>query len=317
MAMGADDFPIISYNRYRLANGGDFPFEVTEIITVKCTDSDCMDSGVLINTLVSQRTSVTSGLDHSIFIGADGLPILAYHQWGNGRLFAVKCFDAACSNSNNVASFLVRSGSPGSIDIGLQIGSDGKPVFSFLDDVDKILKMGHCETSSCVNAGNRTVTTTINEPSHNVPTGLHSSIAIGHDDLPVIAYLDYFGYYDQQFRVAKCNDKACSGGDEVITTIAVTGETTVYDVDLVIGLDGNPVVSFIPFSDRINVVKCNDPSCLGNDEIETTIINLGFTNIGEDSSMALGTDGFPGDQLLQCGRIFIKHCQMRGCFLFW
>jgi hypothetical protein len=118
----------------------------------------------------------------------------------------------------------------------------------------------------------------------------YSSIAIGTDGNPVISYAE--SAFDYELRVAKCNDPACSGQDETITTVDSTGNVFYY-TSIAIGTDGNPVIAYYYDSPNYDlmVAKCNDPACSGQDETITTVDST--NNVGQYASIAIGTDGYP------------------------
>ena len=55
----------------------------------------------------------------------------------------------------------------------------------------------------------------------------------------VISYQGDFG-----LKVVKCNDAACTGGDETITTINDFDNTTGINTSIAIGADSFPVISY-------------------------------------------------------------------------
>jgi hypothetical protein len=69
-------------------------------------------------------------------------------------------------------------------------------------------------------------------------------------------------------RVAKCNDTACSGGDETITEISShPGILDFFSTSVKIGTDSNPVFSTGECPDDgsgecvLDVVHCSEPDC--------------------------------------------------------
>ena len=116
--------------------------------------------------------------------------------------------------------------------------------------------------------------------------GRYSSLAIGADGFPVISYSDTT---NNQWKVVKCNDAACTGAGETITTI---GLGTGVGSSLTIGVDGNPVIALQTGStSTLGVAKCNDPACAGGDEQFTTLTSA--ADSGNSPSIVIGTDGNP------------------------
>jgi hypothetical protein len=77
--------------------------------------------------------------------------------------------------------------------------------------------------------------------------------------LPVIAY---HNASDNTLRVAKCNDPACSGGDEAITTVDDPANQVGWHNSIAIGSNGLPVIAYLDdTAGALKVVKCNSASC--------------------------------------------------------
>ena len=89
--------------------------------------------------------------------------------------------------------------------------------------------------------------------------GEQSSLAIGADGLPVISY---HNASDDTLRVAKCNDAACSGGNEAITTVDDPVNQVGWYNAIAIGSNGFPVIVYLDHTaGALKVVKCNSASC--------------------------------------------------------
>ena len=116
--------------------------------------------------------------------------------------------------------------------------------------------------------------------------GGYTSIAIGTDGLPVIAYLDD-GNAD--LKVAKCSNPGCTGA--ATTTIVDSLDAVGYFASIAIGTDGNPVIAYLDATaNDLKVAKCLNPACSGPSTITT--LDAGGV-VGYYASLALGTDGLP------------------------
>ncbi len=125
------------------------------------------------------------------------------------------------------------------------------------------------------------ITTIVDNPDNSV--GFESSIVIGTDTFPVISYWDE-GV--NMLKVAKCNDTACEGNDETITSVTSGGRET----SIAISQDGFPVISHRN-GDLLMVTKCNDMACAGGDELTTQVDDsLGTVRC---TSLAISGDGYP------------------------
>ena len=103
----------------------------------------------------------------------------------------------------------------------------------------------------------------------------YTSIAVGPDSLPVIAYAS-----DRSLKVVKRNDEFCAGGGETFTTVDHSELGLGYYLSMVhgadeqpnnivgthtsiaIGSDGLPVVSYHDHqAETLKVLKCGTGSC--------------------------------------------------------
>ncbi len=130
----------------------------------------------------------------------------------------------------------------------IAIGTDGLAVISYWGGpTTDNLKVAHCDDLRCSSA-------TINGVSGQC--GKHSSIAIGSDSFPLIAYAsDYNG-----FEVAHCLDTECTYWDYGLPLY-----TGIGCMSLTIGEDGYGLIvlfdSASSLSGRYRLVHCNNLNC--------------------------------------------------------
>jgi len=140
----------------------------------------------------------------------------------------------------------------------LAIGVDDLPVICYNDNIAGTLKVAKCNDSAC-NGGNETIS--IVDATAGSAGGF-CSIGIGADSLPVIAYQFFVNNSERSLKVAKCNDLACNGGDETLTTVL---DFSVTSIKLAIGSDGLPIISFynaeLTGSASLMTVHCGSPDC--------------------------------------------------------
>ena len=146
----------------------------------------------------------------------------------------------------------------------IAIGTDGNPVVSYYDNLPQgDLKVLRCNDRICDGSGD-----TINVVASSGDVGQHTSIATGTNGNPVIAYYDVTNH---DLKVARCNDKACAGSNETISTVESAGDVGEF-ASLAIGMDGNPVIAYYKRSTGdLRVAKCNDPACAGGNEKRSTV----------------------------------------------
>lgn len=149
-----------------------------------------------------------------------------------------------------------------------------------------IVALGATESAQAV--GNE-----ITSPDTAGFVGEFTSLALDADGYPVVAYralrLDPSGWMGD-LRILHCNDPACAGGDDSITTPDAGGDVTHVSVQL--DAAGFPVVAYR--DQQVAVLKllhCNDRDCAGGDESITVADANGDS--GYDVALDLDGDGFP------------------------
>ncbi len=299
IAIPADSLPVISYDS---AAGA--------LKVAKCNDIACSGGDETITTVDDPANDV--GSSSSIAIGADGRPVIAYYDFTAGALKVAKCNNASCSLTT------ITTVDDPSNDVGfspsIAIGVDGFPVVSYHDWTAGALKVAKCNDAACA-GGDETIS--VVDDFFNLQ-GVCNDIAVGADGLPVISYTDESV---GGLRVAKCNDVACSGGDEGSWLVHATPNRLLACANsIAIGADGFPVISFGNQVARFNpasflmVAKCNDPDCAGGNEVVSIVDNAG-DGVGTRNEIAIGTDGFPVvayDELFG-GDLRVAKCQNASC----
>lgn len=229
-------------------------------------------------------------------IGSDGYPIFAYQNDSAGTLWVTHCGDPAC-RAGNVTTENVA---PGGEDASITVGANGLPLISHHDGVE--LRVTRCGNLRC-SAGNATVTVD-QGPGQR---GRYSSIAIGTDGNPVIAY--QVQNASTVLRVTHCGNPTCTAGN-VANTVADAPQSGTY-AWLAIGSDGLPIMSHHDGND-LRVTQCVDIVCSSG---QTAVFADSVTETDGHTSIAVGRDGLPvisywdsnGDDL------WVTHCGTRRC----
>lgn len=265
VAIGVDGLPIVSYRD--VTNG--------DLRVVHCGNAPCTGG--------NQATTVDAtgvvGSDTAVAVGADGLAVVSYRDASNDALKVLHCGDVTCSAGNQATT--VDTGFVGS-DTSIAIGADGFPAVSYFDGGNGDLKVLHCGNAACT-AGNQATTV----DGGVAVVGYDTSIAIGTDGLPVISYYDQTNV---DLKVLHCGNAACTSGNTVSTvdSIQAVGEST----SLAIGTDGLPVVSYRDASNGdLKVLHCGNAACTAGNQ--ATGVDTATPFLGYDTSIAIGTDGFP------------------------
>jgi hypothetical protein len=272
IAIGSAGFPLVSY---RDDNNSSLKVAV-------CGDVDCSMPLITISTVDGLATN--SGIGSSIAIGADGLPVIGYLEqfFIPVELKVAKCNDAACIGGDETLTTVVNPTAISQLD--LAVGDDTFPVVAF--GLGGELKVIKCNDTACTGQNESIVTIAdLGDQGR-----LHLSIAVGVDSFPVITYFDAAA---QALKVAKCNDQACTGGDETIVTIDDPESDLSRGTSIAIGSDGFPVISYgSSTSNTLKVAKCGDISCSSLNMTVSTVDNDG-TYLASQTSIAIGSDGFP------------------------
>ncbi|MFC1720341.1 hypothetical protein ACFL00_04290 [Pseudomonadota bacterium] len=189
-------------------------------------------------------------------------------------------------------------------------GSDGLPLISYVVNSERTLKLIKCNDRMC-SGFNVTISDIGNR---GLPSQAISSIAIGIDGLPIIAYSAESGNRNT-LTIVRCHDLACAGGDEENFHVDPAEFQTGFGPSIAIGTDGFPVISHTTDRDDVRdlrVTKCNDAECSGADEASTTVL----AGVGGGSTvLAIGKDGFPviANYYNELDQVIVVKCTDRAC----
>jgi len=192
--------------------------------------------------------------------------------------------DASRPNTSNLNPLAGSPPTPNQVTVALSAGG-AVSIYNDAGTVNLIIDLAGYYTPAITTTATptrRTITTV--DSGFNGP---YSSIAIGFDGIPVISYLDDDA---DELWVAKCANPACTG-TATITAVDTAGESGRHS-SIAIGLDGNPVISYLgsEANGSLRVAKCSNPACTGTATI-TTVDGTGTA--GVYTSIAIGVDGNP------------------------
>jgi len=239
-------------------------------------------SGVTTITTVDDPANLV-GVDTSIAIGSDGLPVISYHDQSAAALKVARCANAACTGTATITTVDDPANDVGAFS-SLAIGIDGLPVISYFDNSVFALKVAKCANTACTGAA--TITTVDDPPVNRV--GFFTSLAIGSDGLPVISYRDFDA---KALKVAKCVNAACTGVATITTVDDPANEVGAF-TSIAIGSDGLPVIAYFDdTADALKVAKCVNAACTGTATITT--VDDPVNSVGSHVSLAIGGDGLP------------------------
>jgi len=138
--------------------------------------------------------------------------------------------------------------------------------------------------------------------------GQYSSIAVGTDGFPVISYYDFT---NDDLELVHCTNLSCSTTDPPVT-LDSTGTVGRY-TSIAIGSDGFPVISYYDATNaNLKLLHCTNVSCSTNSGPVTLAL---IDSVGEYTSIAIGTDGFPVISYYDStnGDLKLVHCQNVVC----
>ena len=253
------------------------------------------------NIITSMDVGNNVGYGTSITIGSDGLPVIAYRDNGNNCLKVMKCGNPACSAGNR------RHVVDNTADVGkfcsIAIGIDGFPVISYYNEDAGNLRVAKCADHQCDSAS-------INEPDASDNAGQYTSIAINPEGKPVVSYYDVHNGY---LRFLVCSNAACSSIDSMVN-VDTSGDVGQYS-SVAIGTDGFPVIAYRDQTNRmLKVAKCNDDMC-GAGTLTVTTVDNSAMNVGNYTSLTIGTDGLPIISYLQYdgNKLRVLKCGNAAC----
>ncbi|MFC1789478.1 hypothetical protein ACFLYY_00700 [Patescibacteria group bacterium] len=174
-------------------------------------------------------------------------------------------------------------------DIGYEnsiaVGTDGYPIITHRNTTaTDTLMVTKCSSLDC----SASSTQQISYGSDNA--GIESSVAIGTDGYPVISHQGTDGVGSFFLLVTKCSSLDCSASST--QQISYGSNNIGEENSMVIGSDGYPVIAHRnnTSTDSLLITKCNSADCSAS---STEEITYGTDDIGFNSSIAVGTDGYP------------------------
>jgi len=164
----------------------------------------------------------------------------------------------------------------------------------------------HCGNRAC--SGPNTVTSVDRQRG----VGYSSSVTIGADGLPLIAYGSHPGPVapftrKRHLKVVHCGNRACSRGN-MITTVDKQPAVG-FGSEVVIGADKRPLISYYDGTEHLRVLHCGNRACtFGN---TSSTVSSDF----DGGPMLIGRDGLPLIAYADStdDRFDVLHCGNRTC----
>jgi hypothetical protein len=225
------------------------------------------------------------GRNPSLAIGTDGRGLIAYYDVTNGDLKVAHCNDVPCTSAT--LSAIDTAGNVGRFP-GLAIGADGLGVVSYSDVTNGTLKVAHCDDTACSTAATSTLAP--------VAVAGRTSVAIGADGLPFIAYVGAAGGPENRVRTLHCANVACTTGQAQAHLIVGGGAD--LDAAVVVGNDGRPLIAYVPTDlvpafPPIGLLHCDDAACTSAQAARAPMEPLVGQGHVQGPSLAIAPDGLP------------------------
>ncbi len=167
-----------------------------ELVFGICDDISCTG----FTAAAQDSTSPGVAFYTSLTVGPDGFAVMSYEDTNSAGLKVAKCDNQFCAFTTTFV--IVDSvGLTGDFN-SITIGNDGFPMVSYFDFTNGDLKFVKCGDPGCTT--NNVIQTVDDAAPASV--GWYSSLALGIDGNPIIAYVDSS---NSQLKVAKCGNPFC------------------------------------------------------------------------------------------------------------
>lgn len=268
------------------------------MLLVQCLFDKPEDNGSIDGTLTILDSGSHMG-PKSIVLGAEGHPFISYLDVATGNLKVLKCETSDCSGFQK--AILLDSNGETYASISSAIGADARPAICYSNTHNNDLKVLKCGNPGC-SSGN---TVFVVDSSGN--SGIGSSIQIGTDGFPIVAYPRLSEITDAwELVVLKCGNAECSSGNNY----SIADASDEINVSMALGMDGLPIIAYYEMSgQKLKVIKCGDDKCSSSNKI--SVVDTAGDPAATGTSIAIGKDGFPiigynelvsrGIEVIKCG----------------
>ena len=217
----------------------------------------------------------------AVAFGTDEKAMISYWDMTNNDLKVAHCDNADCTTvfASSIYEFPGNhdddSGSVLYYPTAIAFGADGHGLVAFCgcarnaacDAAERKLVVAHCDDDGlCTTATASDVDTTAVAAGSPAFAGRHPSLAIGADDMPLVAYTARTGGAHPRFqlKVAHCADAACTTATlSVVDTSAGSATSEAFaHTSVAVGLDNLAVVAYYDGgASDLAVAHCENAAC--------------------------------------------------------
>ncbi|MGH7485496.1 MAG: hypothetical protein ACREMY_07815, partial [bacterium] len=290
LELDALGYPVVSY--YDETNG--------DLKLLHCGDALCNAA----NSIVSPDTGFLAGQHTSLELDASGNPVVGYQVPRLGTdadLKILHCGDPNCASGNSIV-VADTSGNFGSYS-SLALDASGNPVVSYLDGINRDLKVLHCGDPDCASGNN------ISAPDTTGDVGYKTSLTLDVTGNPVVSY----STFDQGVKLLHCGNASCTGGNSIVTLDLYTFNAV--STSLALDTAGNPVVAYVGrtayFQPDLRVLHCGNPDCSAGN-VSASLQE----GVAGDLSLELNAVGWPVISYLEFSpayRLKLAYCGDGNC----
>jgi hypothetical protein len=220
------------------------------------------------------------GLNASIAVGFDGLPVITYYDAGNGDLDLIRCTARDCTSAS-APKVLASTGDQGR-NSDVAISAAGIPVVVYDDTSNTAVKYTRCSDATCASTGTVSLS--------GAAGGSNPAAAIMPNGAIYTVFRSPQNNGDLYGNLCS-NDSCAAVGQPLIIHQGALGSDNVGDfASIAAGSDGNPVIAYYDTTNAdLRVVHCLNATC-----VNTLFVDVDSTgHVGQYTSIAIGTDGFP------------------------
>lgn len=242
----------------------------------------CVDAGCTTTPTLRGIDNSTSISNLTAAISSDGRPIFTYQR--NQSVRVALCGNTSCSGVPSIHDVRVGLTAPYP---SMVIAPDGRPVIAIYDETFDRMVVVKCGNLACDSGNTENPILDLTSAANGL--GQFTSLAIGADGLPVVAYHKATASL-LDLMVFKCSDPVCSVGSSSTVTVDSAGDVGKY-ASLTIGQDGLPAIAYFDATNAdIRYVKCSTAACTAYNHKQTIASN---GDLGRFASIATRDDGLP------------------------